>query len=478
MLFTSSTFLFAFLPLLLAAYHAAPHRFRNSILLAASLLFYAWGQPSGLLLLPLSIAVNYWVGRGIERAHDEGRSALRPLRLGIGFNLAFLGIAKYTFFALDNLNWLFGSFGLAEIRLRPFELMLGVSFFTFHAISYLVDIYWRRASAQRSIVDYGLYIALFPQLIAGPIIRYRDIADQLVAARRVTTSDWTEGTAIFLVGLAKKVLLANVLAVYADQAFSADARQLSSSAAWLGVACYTGQIYFDFSGYSDMARGLCRLFGFRIVNNFDYPYISQSVQEFWRRWHISLSTWFRDYLYIPLGGNRLGARRTTFNLLVVFLLCGLWHGAQWNFVLWGLYHGAFLILERSALAKTMLGAIGAYLRHVYLLLVVSLGWVLFRSDSLSQAGSFYESMFRLGRDAGTATFDVSPVLVAALCVAVVAATPAARTLQRHWQARAQANNARRGSYELAITASFAALLGACVSFVALGAYNPFIYFRF
>ena len=478
MLFTSSTFLFAFLPSLLAAYHVAPYRSRNWILLVASLLFYAWGQPSGLLLLPLSIVVNYRVGRSIEQAHEERRSALGPLRLGIAFNLAFLGIAKYTFFALDNLNWLFGSLGLAGIRLRPFELMLGVSFFTFHAISYLVDIYWRRASAQRSVVDYGLYIALFPQLIAGPIIRYRDIAEQLVAARRVTTSDLTEGTGIFLVGLAKKLLIANVLAVYADQAFSADARHLSSTAAWLGVACYTGQIYFDFSGYSDMARGLCRLFGFRIVNNFDYPYISQSMQEFWRRWHISLSTWFRDYLYIPLGGNRLGPRRTTVNLLVVFLLCGLWHGAQWNFVLWGLWHGAFLILERWAPVKAILSAMGAFLRHAYLLLVVALGWVLFRADSLQHAGSFYEAMFRPGRDTAAATFDVSPVLVAALCVAVIAATPAARTLERRWHTRARASHALRASYELAITASFAVLLGACVSFVALGAYNPFIYFRF
>ena len=309
MLFTSSTFLFAFLPLVLAVYYIAPDRWRNALLLVASLLFYAWGQPVGVLLLPLSIAVNYATGRAIDRAHRDGHSALRWLRFGIGANLAFLFVAKYTFFALDNVNWVLGWLGIPAMTVRPFGLLLGISFFTFHAISYLVDIYWRKASAQRNIVDYGLYIALFPQLIAGPIIRYRDIALQL-PKRRVNTADLTEGTAIFLAGLAKKLLLANVLAVYADQAFSADPRDLSSSAAWLGVACYAGQIYFDFSGYSDMARGLCRLFGFRIVNNFDYPYISQSMQEFWRRWHISLSTWFRDYLYIPLGGNRLSPRRT------------------------------------------------------------------------------------------------------------------------------------------------------------------------
>jgi len=478
MLFTSSTFLFAFLPLLLAAYHAAPHRFRNSILLVASLLFYAWGQPSGLVLLPLSIAVNYAVGRRIERAHDEGRPALAFLRIGIAFNLGFLGVAKYTFFALDNVNGLGAVLGLPEIRLRPFELLLGVSFFTFHAISYLVDIYWRRASAPRSIVDYGLYIALFPQLIAGPIIRYRDIAQQLVATRRVTTSDFTDGTAIFLVGLAKKLLFANVLAVYADQAFSAEARHLSSSAAWLGIACYAGQIYFDFSGYSDMARGLCRLFGFRIVNNFDYPYISQSVQEFWRRWHISLSTWFRDYLYIPLGGNRLGPRRTTLNLLVVFLLCGLWHGAQWNFVLWGLYNGTFLIFERSTRVKAALRAVGPLCRHAYLLSIVTLGWVLFRADSLQHAATYYRAMFGMSPDAETTMLTVSPVLPVVLCLAAIAATPAARTFERRWRARARAGSTVRAPYEVAITASFAVIVGACVSFVALGAYNPFIYFRF
>ncbi len=477
MLFTSSTFLFGFLPVLLAVYYVIPHRFRNPILLAASLLFYSWGQPSGLLLLPLSIAVNYLVGRGIDRAHEEGRSAVSALRFGIGFNLVFLGTAKYTFFALDNLNWALGSLGLAEITLRPFGLLLGISFFTFHAISYLVDIYWRKASAQRDIVNYGLYIALFPQLIAGPIIRYRDIAEQLTA-RRVTTADLTEGTGIFIVGLGKKLLIANVLGVYADQAFSADARHLSSSAAWLGVICYSGQIYFDFSGYSDMARGLCRLFGFRIVNNFDYPYIAQSMQEFWRRWHISLSNWFRDYLYIPLGGNRLGPRRTTINLFVVFLLCGLWHGAQWNFVLWGLYHGMFLILERTAAVKHALRAMGRVLRHAYLLLAVSLGWVLFRAESLEQARNYYGSMLRWNGDAGAATLDVSPALLATLCIAAVAATPAARWVQRHWQAGAQSSNAGRAAYELLVTASIAVLFGACVSFVALGAYNPFIYFRF
>jgi len=477
MLFTSSVFLFGFLPVVLVVYYLSPRSFRNFVLLVASLFFYAWGQLSGLLLLPFSIGVNYLVGRSIDRAHEQGKRAARPLWLGISFNLLLLGTAKYTFFALENANLVLGALGMSEIKIRPFGLLLGISFFTFHAISYLVDIYAKRATAQKNIINYGLYIALFPQLIAGPIIRYRDIADQLTV-RHVTVGDLTEGTGIFIIGLAKKLMIANVLGMFADETFSGSARHLSASAAWLAVLCYTGQIYFDFSGYSDMARGLCRLFGFRIVNNFNYPYVSQSVQEFWRRWHISLSNWFRDYLYIPLGGNRLGRFRTTVNLFVVFFLCGLWHGAHWNFVLWGLYQGVFLALERLSAVRAALDALGRFGRHVYLLLVVQLGWVLFRTESLDQAGRYYRAMFGMG-EAGTGTPGVSsPTFIAVLCVAAVAATPALHSLHRHWQERMRGGSAGRAVYELLVTTWFAVLFGACVSFVAMGAYNPFIYFRF
>jgi alginate O-acetyltransferase complex protein AlgI len=477
MLFTSSVFLFGFLPVLLAVYYLIPRRFRNCVLLVASLFFYAWGQLSGLVLLPFSIGVNYLFGRRIEQAREQGNPAAWPLRLGVLFNLLLLGTAKYTFFALDNLNLVLGSLGISEIRIKPFGLLLGISFFTFHAISYLVDIYSRKATAQKDVVNYGLYIALFPQLIAGPIIRYRDIADQLTS-RHVTVGDLTEGICIFIVGLAKKLMIANVLGMFADETFSGDARHLSASAAWLAVLCYTGQIYFDFSGYSDMARGLCRLFGFRIINNFNYPYVSQSVQEFWRRWHISLSNWFRDYLYIPLGGNQLGPRRTIVNLFVVFFLAGLWHGAHWNFVLWGLYQGVFLALERLSAVRVALDSLGRFGRHVYLLLVVQLGWVLFRAESLDQAGQFYRAMFGMGREVGTGIHGLSPALIVVLCVAAVAATPAMHSLHRHWQEQMQVGSAGRAAYELSMTAWFTALFGACMSFVAIGAYNPFIYFRF
>jgi alginate O-acetyltransferase complex protein AlgI len=477
MLFTSSTFLFGFLPILLVVYYVFPRRHRNLVLLLASLLFYAWGQVSGLLLLPFSIGVNYLVGRGIDRAQKQGASGVGALRVGIAFNLLVLGIAKYTFFAVDNVNWMLGSLGVRAIEVRPFGLILGISFFTFHAISYLVDIYRRRAAAQEGVLNYGLYIALFPQLIAGPIVRYRDIADQLTA-RQVTVEDLTEGIGLFIVGLAKKLLLANVLGTFSDQAFSADARQLSAFAAWVGVLCYTGQIYFDFSGYSDMARGLCRLFGFRIINNFNYPYISQSVQEFWRRWHISLSNWFRDYLYVPLGGNRLGPHRTVANLFIVFLLCGLWHGAHWNFVLWGLYYGMFLAVERLPVFGRLLGALGRPARHAYLLSVVVLGWVLFRAEGLTATAQYYRAMFGLNGDAGTANPAFRPALGAVLVIAAVAATPAVHILHARWRRRARAAGAGRVAYEIVTTTLFTAMFGACVSFVAMGAYNPFIYFRF
>ena len=477
MLFTSSVFLFGFLPVLLAVYYLIPRSFRNFVLLVASLLFYAWGQLSGLLLLPFSIGVNYLAGRGIERSHGQGKPGKWPLWLGISFNLLFLGTAKYTFFAVENANLVLASLGMSEIRIKPFGLLLGISFFTFHAISYLVDIYSRRATAQKGVINYGLYIALFPQLIAGPIIRYRDIADQLIA-RHVTVGDLTEGICIFLVGLAKKLMIANVLGIFADETFSGDARYLSTSTAWLAVLCYTGQIYFDFSGYSDMARGLCRLFGFRIIDNFNYPYVSQSVQEFWRRWHISLSNWFRDYLYIPLGGNRLGRLRTTVNLFVVFFLCGLWHGAHWNFVLWGLYQGVFLALERLSAVRTVLDGLGRFGRHAYLLLVVQLGWVLFRTENLDQAAQYYRAMFGMTPGTEARTPGVSFALIVVICIAAVAATPALYSLHRNWQERVQGGSASRVAYELLMTTWFLALFGACVSLVAMGAYNPFIYFSF
>ncbi|HEV3141305.1 MAG TPA: MBOAT family O-acyltransferase, partial [Vicinamibacterales bacterium] len=348
MLFTQPSFLFLFLPILLAAYFAQPSRvhaaYGNWLLLVASVLFYASGGGNFTWLMLASIAFNYSMAIAVDRA--RGTPAARvAVGVAVAVNLVVLGILKYANFFADNVNTLFLALGVRPLVVPRVLLPIGISFFTFHAISYVVDVYRRDAVAQKSPVHAALYMLLFPQLIAGPIIRYREIADQL-ARRLVTLDTFAYGVRRFIVGLAKKVLIANVVAPTADAMFGMPIDRLSAAHAWLGLVCYTLQIYFDFSGYSDMAIGLGAMFGFRFPENFHWPYVAASVQEFWRRWHMSLSSWFRDYLYVPLGGSRLSPARTYVNLVAVFFLCGLWHGASWNFVVWGLWHGLFLVIER------------------------------------------------------------------------------------------------------------------------------------
>jgi alginate O-acetyltransferase complex protein AlgI len=320
MVFASPIFLFLFLPLVLAAYFALPRRWANGVLLVASLLFYIWGEGAMVALVLASVACNWGLGRSIGDAADA-RSRRRWLALAVGVNLALLAVFKYANFAVANLDLVIGTLGWGPVALAAIPLPLGISFFTFHSISYAVDLYRGSASAQRRIDNFGLYILLFPQLIAGPIIRYKDIATQITQRGR-HCADFAEGVRRVIVGLGKKVLVANTLGNVADQVFGIAPHELHTPIAWLGIVCYALQVYFDFSGYSDMAIGLLRMFGFRVLENFNYPYISQSIREFWRRWHISLSNFFRDYLYIPLGGNRRGKARAYLNLAIVFLLCG------------------------------------------------------------------------------------------------------------------------------------------------------------
>ena len=310
------------------------------------------------------------------------------LGLAIAVNLVVLGVFKYANFFADNVNAVAAAIGAPPLAFPHVLLPIGISFYTFHAISYVVDVYRRDASAQKSPVHAALYLLLFPQLIAGPIIRYRYIADQL-EQRVVSLDDFAVGVRRFVIGLGKKVLIANTVAAPADKIFSMPLAELTPAHAWLGIVCYTLQIYFDFSGYSDMAIGLGRMFGFHFPENFRWPYVADTVQEFWRRWHISLSSWFRDYLYVPLGGNRVSPARMYANLVTVFFLCGLWHGASWNFVIWGLFHGSFLVVERLGLAAAI-RRLWRPLRHVYLLLVVMIGWVFFRADTLPSAVAFLE----------------------------------------------------------------------------------------
>jgi alginate O-acetyltransferase complex protein AlgI len=487
-LFTEPTFLFLFLPILLGLYFIGRTRvhgeYGNWLLLVASVIFYASGGGSFTWLMLASIAFNYWMAIAVDRARGTPR-AQRRLALAVGVNLVVLGIFKYANFLMDNANALSALVGgpATLVNVPRILLPIGISFFTFHAISYVVDVYRRDASAQKSPVHAALYLLLFPQLIAGPIIRYRDIADQL-AQRTVTQEDFAYGIRRFVIGLAKKVLVANVVAGPADRIFAMPFVQLSAGHAWLGVVCYTIQIYFDFSGYSDMAIGLGRMFGFRFPENFRWPYIAASVQEFWRRWHISLSTWFRDYLYIPLGGNRVSPPRRYRNLVLVFFLCGLWHGASWSFVVWGLWHGAFLVIERVAgprlaARRTSAGSIAAWpiWDHLYVLVVVMIGWVFFRADTLTAAVAFLRSL--AGQSPALPTpytvwFYLTPEVWLALAAGVIGSSPWVPSLAESIARRP----ARRRHAELAGSLTLAALLVASILSVAARTYNPFIYFRF
>jgi alginate O-acetyltransferase complex protein AlgI len=476
MVFASPLFLFLFLPATIVAYFVLPQRLRNGVLLVASLAFYAWGEARYVPLIVSSVAFNWWMGLSIARA-GGGAARKRRLIVAVTGNLATLAVFKYANFAVANVDAIAPVFGLAPVALAAIPLPLGISFFTFHAISYVVDVYKRTASAQRNVREFALYILLFPQLIAGPIIRYRDIASQL-GAHPASPSDFAYGVRRFVVGLGKKLLIANTLGETADAIFALPGRELAAPVAWLAIACYTLQIYFDFSGYSDMAIGLMRMFGFRILENFDYPYIATSIREFWRRWHISLSNWFRDYLYIPLGGNRRGERRAYANLVIVFLLCGLWHGASWPFIVWGAWHGVFLVVERAGIERPL--ARHPVLAHGYALAAVMGGWVLFRCDTLAHAGQFYTAL--LGLSAADPLLHplaeyLNALLVATLACGVLFSMPVVPYLARRMQRFASGRLA--GPLVLAVDGvAMTAVFVAASAMLAAGTYNPFIYFRF
>jgi alginate O-acetyltransferase complex protein AlgI len=479
MVFSSPTFLYAFLPLFLIAYFAwRSMAWRNAVLLVSSLLFYAWGETWFVLLLLASICVNWWVALAIATA-DEG-SRKRTLIGGIVLNLAVLGVAKYADFAVATVNGLYPSAGIPQPNL---PLPLGISFFTFHAISYLFDVYRRNARAEESLMRVAIYISMFPQLVAGPIVRFRTVAKQL-RQRRSTVWRAATGARIFAIGMAQKVLIANEVGVAADVAFALGP-DLDAGEAWLGLASYTLQIYYDFAGYSNMAVGLGFVIGFGFPRNFDLPYMSRSVTEFWRRWHMSLSRWFRDYLYIPLGGNRHGPFRTYFNLTLVFLLCGLWHGASWNFVIWGAWHGGLLVAERAFLGG-ILDRTHFLLRRVYLMLAVMLGWVWFRAETFGEAAVYFRALLGLSGD-GAVDSDFASVFTpywlvvfAAGCLLALFRLP---RLGRGKAAEAPVPALAGRAY-----GALAARLGADIGIWALlllslvglagATNNPFLYFRF
>ena len=438
MLFSSNTFLFGFLPAVVVLYYLCPRRCRNVLLLVSSLIFYGWGEPKCVLLMLVSILLNYFCGLAAARQQSRQRSTRGVLVLGVVLNLGMLGFFKYG-------KFFFGS------AFPDIHLPIGISFYIFQAMSYLIDVCRREVEVQKNVLTFGTYVTLFPQLIAGPIVRYRDVAEML-ESRRENLPQFSRGVQRFVVGLSKKVLLANTFGA----AWNALQVTTGTAAAWLGLLCYTLQIYFDFSGYSDMAIGLGQLFGFTFLENFNYPYISASITEFWRRWHISLSTWFKEYVYIPLGGNRKGLARQIFNILVVWLLTGLWHGASWNFVLWGGYYAALLILEKCWLLKAG-EKLPLVLRRMLTMVLVMLGWALFYFENLGALGAFLGRLFTAVPSAGIA-FYLPVTALGCLC-----ATPALKRVKLPDTVR----------WGLCVM-----LLLLCVASLARQSYNPFIYFRF
>jgi alginate O-acetyltransferase complex protein AlgI len=478
MIFSSTLFIFFFLPLVFLSYFLVGHKFRNLLLFVTSLVFYAWGEPIYVLVMLFSIVANYFFGLGIGRVQEQGRQGGWVLCAAVIVNVGLLGFFKYADLLrpyLAPVEWLTST-------MQPSHLPMGISFFTFQSISYVVDVYRKVTPPQRNILNMGLFIALFPKLMAGPIVRYHDIVEQ-IATRSIRVEDFATGIERFIFGLSKKVLIANPLGGMADTIFALQMSTLSTLTAWLGIICYTVQLYFDFSGYSDMAIGLGRMFGFDFLENFNYPYISRSVQEFWRRWHISLSNWFRDYLYIPLGGNRFGALRTCVNLFIVFFFCGMWHGASWNFIAWGLFHGCFLMLERGAFGRILKTA-PLPLRHLYVLFVVMNAWVFFRLDNLPQIWAYLTALYGF-----TSSHAIHPVIhvsmdlsfYVTLIVGVILSMPVYPSCVRLMLSAGLSTSASK------IAGPSVSILKICLLSVLflfsstsliVGAYNPFIYFRF
>lgn len=473
MVFSSYLFIFLFLPIFLTLYREIPSSFKNAFILVASVLFYYFGDHAGTLVLFASILGNYTFGYLIARNREQPAAAparaKRWLVVGVVFNLGVLAYFKYVGFLTHGLDQLGAWFGRPDlVPVVTAALPLGISFFAFQGISYLIDVHRGTIDATRSLLRFATYKTLFPQLIAGPIVRYKDVAAEL-RERVVSNDQLYEGTRRFVIGFCKKVLIADTVAVTADAVFALPADQLSFATAWLGVIAYSLQIYFDFSAYSDMAIGLGLIMGFRFPENFNYPYISTSVREFWRRWHMTLSSWFRDYVYIPLGGNRSGGARTYVNLLIVFALTGLWHGAAWTFVVWGLWHGAFLVFERAVDFDRR--AVPAVVRRLYLLLAVVFGWVLFRADTFEHALAIAAAM--LGLSHGGTQYPAGEYLNAlqgaAMIAGLIFSMPVYGWLAQHLTPRTGAWLGRL---------AFSLLLVVASAKVLSGAYSPFLYFRF
>ncbi|MDI9217012.1 MBOAT family O-acyltransferase [Clostridium tertium] len=467
MVFSSSVFIFMFLPLVVFLYYISGKKLRNYILLLASLLFYAWGGMNYLKILIVSILINYIFGLLIDKTVDKKGLRKFFLILGIILNLALLFYYKYYDFFIANTNALFNM----NLEFKRIVLPIGISFFTFQGMSYIIDIYRNDGKVNKNIFSVALYISLFPQLVAGPIIKYKTI-DEQIRNRKESIEYFSYGINRFVIGLGKKIIISDMIGAISDNIFLlASSSGIDMITAWIGAICYTLQIYFDFSGYSDMAIGLGYFFGFKFPENFNYPYISKSITEFWRRWHISLSTWFKEYLYIPLGGNRRG--NVYFNLVVVFLVTGLWHGASWNFVIWGLWHGLFMIIERFLRDKEWYKKIPSYIKVPITLFIVVIGWVLFKATTLEEGLKYLSIMFGLSTFSNITfeyTYFISRKLIVLIIIGIIASTPILKDIfNRYRDVKV---------FELIKTILITLLFIISIIFMVNSTYSPFIYFQF
>jgi len=474
MLFSSPIFLFLFLPLVLFVYFLTPKKFKNFTLLAFSLVFYTWGEKELVLLILLSAAVDYISGLIISK----GKRKL-GLYISITFNISILLYFKYANFISSNLISLLEGFNMSPegaLNFSNIALPIGISFYTFQTMSYTIDVYRGQVKACKNFIDFATYVTLFPQLIAGPIVRYAVIEKEL-KSRTVTTSLFYEGVERFIIGLSKKMIIANNCGVLADAIFNLPPSESSMLIAWLGTIVYSFQIYFDFSGYSDMAIGLGKMFGFNFPENFNYPYISKSIREFWRRWHITLSNWFKDYLYISLGGSREGKWRTYTNLIIVFFVTGLWHGANWTFIFWGLFHGLFIIIEWNF--KDTDSKRPAFLSHLYFLFVLNISWVFFRNDTMTDAFHYLMTMFNFSLETNTAflNFYLTKEMLIVLFAALLLSTPIYKKIVSGVFNSNLTSGTKNMFLPLKLIGLFI-LLFICFTYIATDSYNPFIYFRF
>lgn len=464
MVFSSLVFMFAYLPITLLAYYLVPRQGRNIFLFIVNLIFYGWGEPKLVLLMVFNIFFNYIGGWLVDKYRADAKKKKLFLILTCVLDIGILAVFKYTGMITETLNML-PFLNIPELQI---SLPIGISFYTFQTMSYVIDVYRDDAPVSKNFINFGTYVALFPQLIAGPIVRYRDVAEQLVN-RRETLEMFTRGVKLFMVGLAKKVIIANTMGTLTTNIF-ATTDENGVVGTWVGMIAYTFQIYFDFSGYSDMACGLGNMMGFEFLKNFNYPYIAKSITDFWRRWHISLSTWFKEYVYIPLGGNRKGVKRQILNLLIVWGLTGLWHGAAYNFVLWGLYYGLLLILEKFVLKK-FLDRLPSFVQHIYTLFIIIIGWGLFYFTDVGQLGEFMVDLFNFGNGiCGDQAFNLIMSNLPMLIVAAVASTPLAAMLYNRFE--------HTRFMWIPETLYCMGVLAVSTASLVNQSYNPFLYFRF